>query len=294
MALNSLYGQNYFDRTGFNLSKIVPFDNVCGFNLHGCAVTGEQTQSGASNTHYLVYPVHGSERAIRITKTGDIRWKPESFSIRSRGDSLRIVAPDPRTHFHYYFTQQHLEQTSYRVAGNKIPSIELRSVHYETNKCISSIILNLALTSNWDDEADRLALSHAGMLLTYQIIKSYCDIDQFLMRGPRKLPDKMLRQLIDYMDANMSEGLTVSELADVAGLSTFHFARSFRETVGDTPHRYLMARRVEKASQLLQHSNDNIVDIALNCGFSSQAHFTSRFKQATGFTPRQYRLCLSS
>ncbi len=91
-------------------------------------------------------------------------------------------------------------------------------------------------------------------------------------------------------DSHPGEPLTLEHLADVAGMSVFHFCRVFRDHLGATPHQYILARRMERARQLLW-ANDgrSVLDIALACGFSSSSHFSAQFKRHTGKTPLQWQ-----
>ena len=78
-------------------------------------------------------------------------------------------------------------------------------------------------------------------------------------------------------------------MASVACLSRFHFARAFRQAVGQSPRRYVTARRLERAKVLLVEDETPLVEIALALQFSSQANFTRAFTQSTGIAPGQYR-----
>ncbi|MNL85512.1 Exoenzyme S synthesis regulatory protein ExsA [compost metagenome] len=72
-------------------------------------------------------------------------------------------------------------------------------------------------------------------------------------------------------------------------MSTYHFARRFQETVGMSPHSYVLGRRIERAGALLRRRDVPLVDIALACGFSSQSHLTTVFRRCLGLTPGEYR-----
>jgi len=72
-------------------------------------------------------------------------------------------------------------------------------------------------------------------------------------------------------------------------MSSYHFARRFKETVSMSPHAYVLARRVRRAQERLKLGASNLAEVAAACGFSSQAHLTSAFKGRLGITPGQYR-----
>jgi AraC family transcriptional regulator len=81
----------------------------------------------------------------------------------------------------------------------------------------------------------------------------------------------------------------LADLADVAGMSQFHFSRMFKQSMGISPHQYLLQQRVEQAKQLLKGKKLAIAEIALQCGFNSQSHLSKHFREATGMTPSDYR-----
>lgn len=103
------------------------------------------------------------------------------------------------------------------------------------------------------------------------------------------LPKWRLKQVIDHIDANLAETITLADLAAAAGLSPMHFAAQFRLATGVRPHEFVMRRRVARSQQLLAETHETLVEIALSVGFQTQAHFTTVFKRFVGDTPRQWR-----
>jgi AraC family transcriptional regulator len=99
----------------------------------------------------------------------------------------------------------------------------------------------------------------------------------------------LLERTLDRIEASIASGISVAELARSAAMSSSAFARAFRRAVGVSPHRYLTSRRIEMARHLLERTRFSISEIALETGFSSQAHFTNRFREHVELTPRQYR-----
>jgi AraC family transcriptional regulator len=98
-----------------------------------------------------------------------------------------------------------------------------------------------------------------------------------------------LRRVVDHIDENLGGDLRLAALASVAGMSPHHFAELFRKSVGDSPHRYVLRRRIERAKQLLRASNASIADIALAAGFVDQSHFSKVFRKIAGSSPRGWR-----
>lgn len=105
----------------------------------------------------------------------------------------------------------------------------------------------------------------------------------------RGLDQRRLTRVKEYVAANLESDLTLAQLAKVASLSRFHFARAFKASVGLPPHQYVSARRLERAKELLIRGDQTLLDIAIELSFSSQANFTRAFHRGTGVTPGTYR-----
>ena len=93
----------------------------------------------------------------------------------------------------------------------------------------------------------------------------------------------------DAMDRTYAQPLDIPVLARVASVSEAHFIRTFRATFGETPHRYLQRRRVERAMFLLSEGERSITDICLDVGFTSLGTFSRTFREIVGVTPTEYR-----
>jgi AraC-like DNA-binding protein len=99
---------------------------------------------------------------------------------------------------------------------------------------------------------------------------------------------RMLRAR-DAMDRTYAQPLDVSALARIAFVSEAHFIRTFRATFGETPHRYLQRRRVERSMFMLRESGRSVTDICLDVGFSSLGTFSRTFRDIVGQSPTDYR-----
>jgi len=102
------------------------------------------------------------------------------------------------------------------------------------------------------------------------------------------LPNRILKRVLDKMRV-LDDEVSLQSLAQVSGYSRVHFLRMFRAATGRSPHNYLMNMRVERARELLSNSAFSLIEIALECGFSSHSHMTRVFRQFLGVTPSEYR-----
>jgi transcriptional regulator GlxA family with amidase domain len=96
----------------------------------------------------------------------------------------------------------------------------------------------------------------------------------------------------EYIEAHLNDTVELVELAAIAGLSIFHFARQFKQSAGVTPHYYLIRSRIERARELLAGTDLSLSEIAFATGFSDQSHLTRHFRQMIGMTPGQFRWSL--
>jgi AraC-like DNA-binding protein len=98
-----------------------------------------------------------------------------------------------------------------------------------------------------------------------------------------------LRRARDHVDRNYHADLDLDELSHVAGVSKYHFVRSFESVYGETPIRYLTRRRIERAQDLLRSANLTVTEICMAVGFSSLGSFSTRFSALVGESPTAYR-----
>ncbi len=117
----------------------------------------------------------------------------------------------------------------------------------------------------------------------------------FCEEGPTKhitaspgLPKTVLRRVLDLFDSS-DEDLNLAVLAQESGYSRRHFLRMFRQSVGMTPHRYVMETRLRRAQKLMKDKSLSLLDIALCCGFASHSHMTRVFREQRGLTPSELR-----
>ncbi|MDY7535253.1 AraC family transcriptional regulator [Pseudomonas sp. Bout1] len=144
------------------------------------------------------------------------------------------------------------------------------------------------ISLNWKEPAERLLTSSlAHELLSHALLSQVGMREGLRLKGG--LAAHQRRQLVEYIDQQLAEPVSLGQLAGLCALSEYHFARMFRESFGLPPHQYLLARRLARARELLRGGALPLGEIALACGFSSASHFTNRFRQAMGATPGEYR-----
>ena len=96
-------------------------------------------------------------------------------------------------------------------------------------------------------------------------------------------------EVLDFIEAHLDTDIKLEDLAHIAGISKFYFCRLFKQTMQIPPHQYIIRRRIERAKQLLKHSDMTTVEIALECGFAHQSHLSRHFRSIVGISPQKFR-----
>lgn len=128
-----------------------------------------------------------------------------------------------------------------------------------------------------------------GLAIVARLISVGADIPANDRPRIAPLPKWRLKRAMDYIEENLSETVSLAEMAASAGLTRMHFAAQFRAATGLPPHEYLLRRRIETAQEMLARSQTPVVEVALQVGFQTQAHFTTVFKRFSGFPPHAWR-----
>jgi len=124
--------------------------------------------------------------------------------------------------------------------------------------------------------------------LAIHLLRNYCNTSPKLSSYGDGLPWAKLTLVTEYINAHLHEELKLTEIAAIAQISPYHFLRLFKQSMGVTPHQYILQSRIEQAKYLLQSSDLSIADIALRVGFCDQSHLTRCFKRILGLTPKQF------
>jgi AraC family transcriptional regulator len=135
----------------------------------------------------------------------------------------------------------------------------------------------------------RLATESLANLMAVHLIR-HAVAPRCTARGPAgTLPREKLRAVVEYIEEHLDADLTLEQIAAVAHLSPYHFARQFKVATGLPPHQYVIARRIERAQQLLHDGALSLAEVAVSVGFSDQSQLTQSFKRLVGVTPGQFR-----
>ncbi|MCP1542684.1 AraC family transcriptional regulator [Methylorubrum extorquens] len=196
------------------------------------------------------------------------------------GGSLRM--------FHLYVEPDVLAYRALTAFDVDPRRINVQDLTFSDDPAMAMIVRGGVMPLDWTEGGDGPALDAACHLLVHRLLRQYAKTaGQAPVRGG--LSPTTRQRIAALIEAHLDEPLTLDRLATEARLSTFHFAKMFRVSFGMPPHRYLGARRIERAKQLLRGEPAGLAEVALACGYASQSHFTRVFKTATQMTPGEWK-----
>jgi AraC family transcriptional regulator len=135
----------------------------------------------------------------------------------------------------------------------------------------------------------RLFLDSVEQALAAALVESHATHPRPVPIHRGGLSPARLRRVTELLHARIEDELSLEQMAESAGLSTAHFSQMFRESTGESPHRFLLRLRVERAKEMLRRAETRVLDVAVACGFKTQQHFARVFRQLCGTSPTEYR-----
>jgi AraC family transcriptional regulator len=206
------------------------------------------------------------------------------------GKSIAITAPIPKT-LHLYLPIALFDRLKDDFNLPVGPAHSIRHAFGIGDDVIDQLGRSILSELTVETTASRVYVESASLTLAARLLQKHCDSGACVrIEDPgHSLDHTRLRRVLEYIDANLQNDLTLESLAGVAGYSVFHFARKFTSAMGIPPHRYISRKRLENAMAELAVGKLSLAEIALNAQFSSQASFTRAFHRATGMTPQEYR-----
>lgn len=180
------------------------------------------------------------------------------------------------------------------LAPYRVPYHVPSSLGNDLGSCIESIVNTIGVrprpkTLERDDNLDLATVARERQLV-FELLAKVLNMSEMLPKGKeRLLALHRLKRALEYLEENLVEKITVDTLGEISGLSGHRFSALFRDVMGDSPHQYLLKRRIDKSMALLSNSDAPVTEIAAKLGFYDQPHFTRLFKATTGVSPTYYR-----
>jgi AraC family transcriptional regulator len=196
---------------------------------------------------------------------------------------------------HPEILQVYLRQSVYEAAVSEIYGCDSSGAELVPRFAILDPLLEqlaIAITSALRDGSaeDGLYIDSIAQMMAVHLARTHSSRS----RPSRLLPAKPLsgwkmRRVIEYIEDNLEGDLSLHAMAAEVDISPLYLARAFKAAVGQSPHQYVLARRIERAKELLRNTDLPVVDVALSSGFSSQSHLSHWFIRQVGVSPAVYR-----
>lgn len=188
---------------------------------------------------------------------------------------------------HFYFSQEQFGDLAIRMLDREPRTLSLTERIYVDDGRLAALGRQLA-TLTWQDNASRLHANAIGHEMLAHLLLNYSGQPKTLrIRGG--LAPSQRRRALDLIEARLNSNLSIGELAHELALSEYHFARMFRVSVGEAPHRWIIRRRLARARKALAQGDLPLSVVAHQSGFTHASHLTRHFQQALGVTPGIYR-----
>jgi len=249
-----------------------------------------ETTNKYLNQHHVVIPLAGSYEASMVTTGGVItrgRRTVGQASIVPAGKEYIANWKDELEDIAVHFDPEFIARSASDLTQTE--RVEIIGSCEATDPLIYQIGLSLAAEVDAGAPAGSIYAESLVNTLVAHLLRHYSNAGERFQRHYGGLPKHKLRRVTEFIDENLDHDLTLTEIAEIAELSPFHFARSFKQATGSTPIQFLMQRRIDLAKRLLIESELPIVEIGLRAGFKNQSHFTAFFRKMTAVTPKAYR-----
>ena len=139
--------------------------------------------------------------------------------------------------------------------------------------------------------SSKVAADLTQLFATY-LAEKYTTVTQSQQEFRGGLPMRQLQKVAGYITEHLTEEISVEALAQLVGLSPFHFSRMFKQTTGMPPHQFVTRERITRAQQLIRETSRSFIEVALDVGYTSPSHFAQIFRRVAGVTPTKFRSAL--
>jgi len=229
---------------------------------------------------------NGSWKALSL-RQGDMILRPGmSTPYEVRWKSLSSL---PTQTLHLHLSKDLLARTAEEVVGYGPKHLSLVDRPGLQDPLLAQIGFALWRELEQPAPAGNLYAQTAAQMLAVHLLRYYTTVGGAIKEPSQGLTLQQMKRVMDFIQDHLSQDLSLETLAQQTGYSSYHFARLFRQTTGESPHQFVLRQRIERAQRLLKEGNIPLARVAVESGFANQSHLTQAFKRHLGLTPRAYR-----
>jgi AraC family transcriptional regulator len=267
------------------IARGVAIESYCGAQDDGPATTSDKHILTMCSKHPSRFEVgHGGNHRVSYIK------QPGSLSLVPAG-----VCPVMRAKTEFDLVVCAFDSALVTALDSELerrPEEEVRLQANFQDPAAQQLLTLLLADANESFSTERLYTEYLAQALAVRVLyQGRQTSPETNNRGASALPRHVLRRIIERMRC-FSCDLSLQTLANESGYSRVHFVRMFRAATGYSPHNYLLNLKLERARELLRNPSISLIDIALDCGFSSHSHMSRLFHKIVGVTPSAYRRSL--
>lgn len=258
--------------------------------VHRAHVYSGRMHEHVNDFHEINVALSGSLRTWKLSATGRRvinSNRGNNLCITPAGQPISAEWNDGLDNLGIFLNASFVSTTA--IENGFSPDVEFAEHYKATDPLIQTIGLTLLDTAEKKEPLGHLFAESLIQSLTLHLLTNYTYASRVPAVSSGGLSGYKLNRVTEYINANLENDISLSDLAAVAELSPFHFSRAFRKSAGKTPQQYVMQQRLERAKLLLARPDLPIVEVSLRSGFKNQSHFTSWFRRYTNFTPKLWR-----
>ena len=170
--------------------------------------------------------------------------------------------------------------------------VELRASRKFADRRLSAIVAAVEAEMVAGFPSGRLFMDSVEQAMAVALVNGHAVRHRPVQIYRGGLGSARLRRIKELVHAKIEDDFSLDDMAQSVGLSTAHFARLFRKSMGETPHQFVLRQRLERAKAMLRAPDARVLDVALACGFKTQQHFAQVFRGVWGVSPTEYRQAL--
>jgi AraC family transcriptional regulator len=239
--------------------------------------------------HYVVQHLGGAKRVERKHDGKPVSTVVENgaLTIVPAGTRFKWNTWGPIEFAHLYISPVLLQQSAARLGAAHDPLLIDRVGCLDP--LLQSVFAAMLAALRLPPQDQSLYLDCLMETFLLKLLRDHCASKVRDPRSREMLAPFRLKRVVDFVDTYLDSHLTLAQLAQVGECSSFHFSRAFRNSLGETPYRYVLRRRIERAKVMLASSNLSMTQLAIECGFRDARHLTITFLRLTGIAPSHFR-----